>query len=197
MGDWDEDEHPRDANGRFATASEASAHADVVGTVKAHLVARDAHRAAAEVAEDTDARREHVEAARFHSRKAASLGMEGSARLAHNKRSSRESMLKKMGKTGHQILARDGHACVYCHATWEKSGKNLTLDHITPRHKGGQDVAPNLVTACHTCNSQKRAMSVAEFAERRPDLSFSATAIRAQARRKLPELPKGWKVKKP
>lgn len=193
---WSEGDHPRDEHGRFATASKASEHARRVGTAEAHLEARDAHRAAAEVAEDLDSKREHVEAAQFHAHKAASLGKAGSAREAHNKRKSRESVMKKLGKVGHQIVARDGHACVYCHGTEKSSGKRLTLDHITPRHKGGLDTAKNLVTACHTCNSQKRAMSVAEFAKHRSDLSFDATAIRAQARRRLPELSPGWKVKK-
>jgi 5-methylcytosine-specific restriction endonuclease McrA len=32
---------------------------------------------------------------------------------------------------------------------------NMTIDHIVPRHLGGQHVWTNLVTACPTCNHRK------------------------------------------
>lgn len=40
--------------------------------------------------------------------------------------------------------------CAYC-----GSKENLTLDHITPRAKGGTDRITNLVCACSNCNSNK------------------------------------------
>ena len=42
------------------------------------------------------------------------------------------------------------HKCAYC-----GSDKELTIDHITPRSKGGADVTKNVVCACHNCNQDK------------------------------------------
>lgn len=49
-----------------------------------------------------------------------------------------------------EVLRRDKSACQYC-----GSKKNLTLDHVIPRSKGGNHVWDNVVTACGTCNSKK------------------------------------------
>lgn len=48
------------------------------------------------------------------------------------------------------IFKRDNGACVYCGTT-----KNLTLDHVIPRSRGGKTDWTNLVTACKSCNSKK------------------------------------------
>ena len=42
------------------------------------------------------------------------------------------------------------HKCAYC-----GSDKELTIDHIKPRSKGGTDVTKNVVCACHDCNQDK------------------------------------------
>jgi predicted restriction endonuclease len=42
------------------------------------------------------------------------------------------------------------YRCAYCGDT-----ENLTLDHITPRSKGGTDRITNLVCACNSCNKSK------------------------------------------
>ena len=49
------------------------------------------------------------------------------------------------------ILLRDEHLCQYC------GDKNspLTIDHILPKGRGGQDLWENLVTACKPCNQKK------------------------------------------
>lgn len=60
------------------------------------------------------------------------------AKLAQNKPS--RSMIYK----------RDGHKCQYCGST-----KELTIDHIIPRSRGGEDTWENLVVACTSCNSRK------------------------------------------
>lgn len=49
-----------------------------------------------------------------------------------------------------ELLRRDNHICQYCGAT-----RNLTIDHVIPRSKGGLHTWDNVVTACGTCNSQK------------------------------------------
>ena len=48
------------------------------------------------------------------------------------------------------IYKRDGHKCQYCGST-----KNLTIDHIIPRSRGGEDTWENLVVACNPCNTRK------------------------------------------
>lgn len=48
------------------------------------------------------------------------------------------------------IFKRDGNKCVYCGAP-----RDLTLDHVIPKSKGGQTSWGNLVTACKSCNSKK------------------------------------------
>ncbi|MDA8203162.1 MAG: HNH endonuclease [Chloroflexi bacterium] len=50
-----------------------------------------------------------------------------------------------------EILARDGHTCQYC----GHHGSDLTVDHVIPRHRGGQHTWENLVTACRPCNHRK------------------------------------------
>lgn len=57
-----------------------------------------------------------------------------------------------------EIYSRDGYACVYC----GKQGRDLTLDHVIPRQKGGMHTWENLVTACRACNGRKGNKSVAE-----------------------------------
>lgn len=42
------------------------------------------------------------------------------------------------------------YQCAYC-----KSDENLTLDHITPRSKGGSDRLANVLCACKKCNNSK------------------------------------------
>jgi 5-methylcytosine-specific restriction endonuclease McrA len=49
-----------------------------------------------------------------------------------------------------ELLRRDNHVCQYC-----GSAKNLTIDHIIPRSKGGLHTWDNVVTACETCNNKK------------------------------------------
>lgn len=48
------------------------------------------------------------------------------------------------------IMKRDGHHCQYCGST-----NDLTIDHIIPKSRGGNDTWENLVTACTRCNHRK------------------------------------------
>ena len=43
--------------------------------------------------------------------------------------------------------------CVYCGKTYDFN--QLTLDHVKPRSKGGQDLTKNVVCACRRCNQDK------------------------------------------
>lgn len=48
------------------------------------------------------------------------------------------------------IYKRDDYECQYC-----GTKKNLTIDHIIPKSKGGLDTWDNLVACCNTCNVKK------------------------------------------
>ena len=49
------------------------------------------------------------------------------------------------------LLKRDNNRCQYCNSP----SIPLTIDHIVPRNKGGQDTWENLVAACVKCNTKK------------------------------------------
>lgn len=53
--------------------------------------------------------------------------------------------------TKREILRRDDFTCQYC----GQHTSNLTIDHVIPRHLGGQHLWINLVTACSSCNHRK------------------------------------------
>lgn len=62
------------------------------------------------------------------------------------------------------IYSRDGFACAYCGLSIEnEDGAKLTLDHITPRSKGGTNGTKNLVTCCHACNSSRGNKNMSEW----------------------------------
>ena len=50
-----------------------------------------------------------------------------------------------------EIFRRDEYRCQYC----GQAKAQLTLDHIIPRHRGGDYSWSNLVTACPSCNLKK------------------------------------------
>ena len=53
--------------------------------------------------------------------------------------------------TRREIFARDGDPCQYC----GQRGGQLTLDHVVPKHRGGEHAWENLVAACRACNHRK------------------------------------------
>lgn len=57
-----------------------------------------------------------------------------------------------------EIFIRDGFACQYC-GTF---GRDLTVDHVIPRCRGGMHIWSNVVTCCKSCNHRKGSKSVAE-----------------------------------
>ncbi len=58
---------------------------------------------------------------------------------------------KKIVLSRKNILRRDNHRCQYCGAT----DVPLTIDHIIPKARGGEDTWENLITACVRCNNKK------------------------------------------
>ena len=47
------------------------------------------------------------------------------------------------------VLVRDGHRCAYC------GRRASTVDHVTPRSRGGADSWLNTVASCAECNHRK------------------------------------------
>lgn len=53
--------------------------------------------------------------------------------------------------TRHEIFIRDSYTCQYC----GRQTYDLTLDHVIPRHRGGEHVWENVTSACKACNYRK------------------------------------------
>jgi 5-methylcytosine-specific restriction endonuclease McrA len=68
-------------------------------------------------------------------------------RLAHMiRRPHRERKLTRF-----EVFNRDHYTCQYC----GKETRQLTLDHVIPRYRGGQHTWENVVSACVPCNRRK------------------------------------------
>lgn len=57
---------------------------------------------------------------------------------------------RKLKMNRSRIFKRDNYQCVYC-----GSRKELTLDHVIPKSRGGLNDWTNLVTSCSKCNVKK------------------------------------------
>ncbi|WP_437319215.1 HNH endonuclease [Sorangium sp. So ce385] len=55
--------------------------------------------------------------------------------------------------TRKNVMLRDAHQCQYC--ARRPPVRDLNIDHVLPRSRGGEDSWENLVTACRTCNLRK------------------------------------------
>lgn len=55
--------------------------------------------------------------------------------------------------TRRNLMFRDGHQCQYCGK--QPPLRDLNIDHVMPRSRGGNDTWENLVTACRVCNLRK------------------------------------------
>jgi hypothetical protein len=51
------------------------------------------------------------------------------------------------------VVIRDQHQCQYCGK--RPNQRELNLDHVIPRSRGGQDSWENLVVSCRSCNLKK------------------------------------------
>ena len=56
------------------------------------------------------------------------------------------------------IFLRDMYRCQYCSNIFDS--KQLTLDHVVPRSKGGETSWENIVTSCKTCNTSKGSKTI-------------------------------------
>jgi 5-methylcytosine-specific restriction endonuclease McrA len=52
-----------------------------------------------------------------------------------------------------QLIERDGPACVWCgRRVW---ARDLTLEHVVPRSRGGHMTPENALLACRACNRRR------------------------------------------
>ena len=71
-----------------------------------------------------------------------------------------------------RIYKRDGYECVYC-----GSSKDLTLDHVVPKSRGGTNNWTNLVTSCQKCNLRKADRTPEEAKMRMRHRPFAPTLV--------------------
>src|SRR5579884_1649076 len=64
----------------------------------------------------------------------------------------------QMRLTRREVFVRDRYTCQYC----GRQARELTLDHVFPRHRGGRHTWENLVAACKACNHRKAGRTPAE-----------------------------------
>lgn len=79
--------------------------------------------------------------------------MRAAFRRMNRNRKTRKRNQRRTRMLRHEIYARDGGRCVYCHR--ELTLEAMTLDHVIPFSKGGPSTARNLVSSCRPCNEGK------------------------------------------
>ena len=88
-----------------------------------------------------------------------------------------------------RVFSRDGHRCVYCAGVFPP--EQLSLDHVQPRMRGGDNSDGNLVTACKACNTRKGSLPawawLAENPDERANFLRYATAVWPRLRRAVVE----------
>lgn len=88
-----------------------------------------------------------------------------------------------------RIFERDDFRCVYCAGRYPAD--TLTVDHVEPRARGGDNSAGNLVTACCACNTRKGSLPAWAFLTARPleraNFLELATAVWPRLRRAVEE----------
>jgi 5-methylcytosine-specific restriction endonuclease McrA len=67
---------------------------------------------------------------------------------------------KEVKFTRHNIFERDRNCCQYCGKRFDR--RELNLDHVIPRDRGGTTTWENIVCACIPCNTRKANRTPAE-----------------------------------
>ena len=74
------------------------------------------------------------------------------------------------------IYIRSGHRCQICGC--DLSFEEMSVDHIIPLAKGGDDQLDNLQCACKICNSFKQDLLPGDFYEKIVEIYWQQTKIR-------------------
>lgn len=61
---------------------------------------------------------------------------------------------RKLTRLG--VFHRDNYTCQYC----GRESRELTLDHVIPRYRGGEHTWENVVSACIPCNRHKAGRTI-------------------------------------
>ncbi len=69
--------------------------------------------------------------------------------------------IKTVRYSRRNLLERDLYTCQYCHRKFSK--KELTVDHVIPKSKGGRSNWTNVVACCRKCNGDKKDKSLQEL----------------------------------
>jgi 5-methylcytosine-specific restriction endonuclease McrA len=67
---------------------------------------------------------------------------------------------KEVKFTRHNIFERDRNTCQYCGRIFDR--RDLNLDHVIPRDRGGPTTWENIVCSCIPCNTRKANKTPAE-----------------------------------
>ena len=67
---------------------------------------------------------------------------------------------KEVKFTRHNIFERDSNTCQYCGGVFDR--RDLNLDHVVPRDRGGPTQWDNIVCSCIPCNTRKANRTPAE-----------------------------------
>jgi 5-methylcytosine-specific restriction endonuclease McrA len=65
------------------------------------------------------------------------------------------------------VFARDAFTCTYCGRTHPEV--ELSVDHVEPRMRGGDNSPGNLVTACVACNRAKAGRAAWDYLSTRDE----------------------------
>lgn len=88
-----------------------------------------------------------------------------------------------------RIFRRDGFRCVYCGRVLPAEA--LSLDHVQPRLRGGDNSPGNLVTACREDNARKGSLAawawLSDLPEERENFLRYATAVWPRLRQAVVE----------
>lgn len=94
------------------------------------------------------------------------------------------------------IYLRDKMRCCVCLADLNNAAKrDITLDHVRPRVKGGSNCERNLFTACRDCNTKRGAKPLSSFAPtavNRIAYTRKRELDMASARKAYPVFKQGW-----
>lgn len=78
-----------------------------------------------------------------------------------------EAAARRRGETLRDwIFRRDAFRCAFCAEHF--AAEQLTLDHVEPRMRGGDDSEGNLVAACRECNTRKAGLPAWAFLAENP-----------------------------
>lgn len=74
-----------------------------------------------------------------------------------------EPVFGNVGKSARKsVLQRDQYTCKGC-GLFSPSGENLTIDHMTPKSRGGVNAQWNLQVLCYDCNIRKADLTMPEW----------------------------------